>query len=179
MTFPQFSAGEVFRAADANAIGLWKIATANVSSGSSFTLSNCFTSDYTNYRIVISNLKSTGSASLFFRLRLGASDSNTGYQYGHGYILFSSPAWVVAAATNANSWVAPGNTSTSPPSSGVIDVYQPAVATQTGMTANYQTFDASVFTTGSHTATTAYDGFSMVSAGTFTSGTITVYGYTK
>lgn len=179
MTFPVFSAGEVLRAQDMNAVGLWKVATANVSSDSSFTFSNCFTSDYTNYRIVVSNLKTTGSVGLYFRLRSGGTDSNSGYQYGHAYILFSNSAWNNIAATNANAWVAPGNTSTSPPANGVIDIFQPAVATQTGMTALYQSFDAAIFTTGSHTAATSYDGFSMVSNGTFTSGTITVYGYTK
>jgi hypothetical protein len=179
MPVPDFSPGEVLTAGAMDSIGMWKVTTANVTSGGSFTISNCFTSDYTNYRIVISNLKSSTSASLFLRLRSGATDSSTGYQYGHAYILFSSAAWITAAATNANSWVAPGNTSTSPPSNGVIDIFQPALAVQTSMTGLYQSFDASIFTTGSHTATTAYDGFSMVSGGTFTSGTITVYGYRK
>jgi hypothetical protein len=179
MTYPNFNVGETLRAADMNAVGMWKVASANITSGSTFTVSNCFTSDYTNYRIVCSNLKSTGSASLSLVLMSGASPSNTGYQYGHAYILFSNSAWNNNATTNAVSWVAPGNLSTNPPSNGVIDIFQPAVATQTGMTGLYQTFDASVFTTGSHTATTAYDGLRLVLAGTFTSGTITVYGYTK
>jgi hypothetical protein len=174
---PVFTVGQTLTSAAMNQVGMWKVTTANITSGNTFTVSNCFTSDYTNYRIVCSNLKSTGSASLSLVLMSGASPSITGYQYGHAYILFSNSAWNNNATTNAVSWVAPGNLSTSPPSNGVIDIYQPAIATQTGMTALYQTFDASVFTTGSHTAATAYDGFRFVLAGTFTSGTVTVYGY--
>ena len=178
-----FSDGVSLPATDINTYltnsGLVYVTSTSVTSGSSISVNNCFTSTYDNYRVVVSNLKSGASNSLFLRLRASGTDSATGYQYGHAYILFASAAWVVAAATNANAWVAPGNTNTSPPSGGAIELYQPAIATQTGMGGLYHTFDAAVYTNGSHTATTAYDGFSLVSNGTFSSGTVTVYGYRK
>jgi hypothetical protein len=159
--------------------GLVYITSVSVTSGSSISINNCFTSAYDNYHVVASNMKSTSNAALYLRLRSSSTDNNTGYQYGHAYLLFSSSSWNTIAATNANAWVAPGNTNTSPSSNGVIDFYQPAIATQTGMSGSYQSFDAAIWSNGSHTATTSYDGFSLVSGGTFSSGTVTVYGYRK
>jgi hypothetical protein len=180
MTFPVFSAGEVLRAQDMNAVGLWKVASVSVTSGNVISVSNCFTSDYTNYRIVISNLKSTSNVSLTMQLQASGSPSSAGYQYGHAFILFGTPSWNLVSTTSASTWVAPGNTNTNPPSNGSIDIYQPQVNQRTGMIAHYQSFDAAIFSSGAHNdGSNVYDGFRFTSAGTFSSGTVTVYGYTK
>jgi hypothetical protein len=183
MAIKTFTTGEVLTASDTNTYlansGLVYITSTSVTSGSSVSINNCFTSTYDNYRVVVSNLKTTSSVSLSLRLRASSSDNNTNYQYGHAYILFSTASWNVLAATAANAWVAPGNTNTAPGANGTIDIFQPAIATQTGMSGSYQSFDAAIWSNGSHTATSAFDGFSLVSAGTFTAGTVTVYGYRK
>ena len=179
-TPPDFSSGAVLTAAQMNSVGLWKITSVSVTSGNLISVSNCFTSDYTNYRIVISNLKSTGNVSLSMQLQASGSPSSAGYQYGHAFIIFGTAAWNVVSVTSSSSWVAPGNTNTNPPSNGSIDIYQPQVNQRTGMIAQYQSFDAAIFASGAHNdGTNIYDGFRFTSSGTFTSGTVTVYGYKK
>jgi hypothetical protein len=180
MPVPDFSPGEVLTAGAMDSIAMWKVASVSVTSGNVISLSNCFTSDYTNYRIVISNLKSTGNVSLTMQLQASGSPSSAGYQYGHAFILFGTPAWNLVSLTSASTWVAPGNTNTNPPSNGSIDIYQPQVNERTGMIAHYQSFDAAIFSSGAHNdGTNIYDGFRFTSSGTFTSGTVTVYGYRK
>ncbi len=180
MTYPSFTSGDVLTAADMNAVGLWKVTSVSVTSGNLISVSNCFTSDYTNYRIVINNLKSTGNVSLTMQLQASGTPSATGYQFAQAYIIFGTATWNVVSTTGATSWVAPGNTNTNPPSNGSIDVYQPQVAERTGMVAQYQSFDAAIWSNGTHNAgTNIYDGFRFISGGTFTSGTVTVYGYKK
>jgi hypothetical protein len=181
MTFPSFSPGDILFASDQNAVGLWKVATLSVTSGSVLAVDDCFTSDYDNYRVVVSNLKSTGNASLSLQLRDSGTPSATGYAFGQGFILFSSATWnLVANAGTGTAWAAPGNTNTNPPSNGIIEFFQPQKAERTGMTGHYQSFDAFIITAGSHNAgTNVYDGFQLTTAGTFTAGTVTVYGYRK
>jgi hypothetical protein len=181
MPVPDFSPGEVLTAAAMDSIGLWKVASVSVTSGSVLAVDNCFTSDYDNYRVVVSNLKSTGNASLSLQLRASGSGSATGYAFGQGFILFSSATWnLVANAGTGTAWAAPGNTNTNPPSNGTIDFFQPQKAERTGMIGHYQSFDAFIITAGTHNdGTNVYDGFQLTTAGTFTAGTVTVYGYRK
>lgn len=63
MTYPSFSAGEVLRAQDMNAVGMWKVGTGTAVYGTTtqLNMSNVFTSDYSNYKIVISNLRMSAS----------------------------------------------------------------------------------------------------------------------
>jgi hypothetical protein len=179
-TPPDFSSGAVLTAAQMNAVGLWKITSVSVTSGNLISVSNCFTSDYTNYRIVIHNLKTTGNVSLTMQLQASGTASTTGYQYGHAFLIFGTATWNLVSSAAAASWVAPGNTNTNPPANGSIDIYQPQVGERTGMVGQYQSFDAAIWSNGTHNAgTNIYDGFRLTSGGTFTSGTVTVYGYKK
>ena len=179
-TPPDFSSGAVLTAAQMNAVGLWKVASVSVTSGNLISISNCFTSDYTNYRIIFHNLKSTGNVGLNMQLQSAGTPSAIGYQYGHAFILFGTASWNLVSTTGAASWVGPGNTNTNPPSNGSIDIYQPQVAERTGMVAQYQSFDAAIWSNGVHNAgSNIYDGLRLTSSGTFTSGTVTVYGYKK
>jgi hypothetical protein len=181
MPVPDFSPGEVLTAAAMDSIGLWKIASVSVTSGNIIAVNNCFTSDYENYRIVMSNLKTTSNVSIAFQLRSGTTPATTGYAFGHAFVLFTSASWnITANAGTAANFIGPGNTSTNPPANGTIDLFQPQINQRTGMTGHYQSFDAFVLTSGSHNAgTNVYDGFQLNSGGTFTSGTVTVYGYRK
>ena len=180
MPVPDFSPGEVLTAAAMDSIGLWKIASVSVTSGSVLSVSNCFTSDYDNYRIVVSNLKSTGNAALSMQLEASGTPSATGYTLVQAFMLLGNASWFFNNPATATAWAAPGNTNTNPPASGTIDIFQPQKAERTGMVGHYQSWDAGIFTTGSHDAgTNVYDGFRFISAGTFTSGTATVYGYRK
>jgi hypothetical protein len=180
MPVPDFSPGEVLTAAAMDSIGLWKIASVSVTSGSVLAVNNCFTSDYDNYRIVCSNLKSTANVALTMQLRNGTTPSTTGYAFAQAFIIFGVGAWNFVSTTTGTSFPAPGNTNTAPASNGTIDVFQPQKAERTGITGQYQAFDAFITLAGTHNAgTNIYDGFQLNSAGTFTAGTVTVYGYRK
>ena len=55
MPVPDFSPGEVLTAAAMDSIGLWKVASGTLS-GTATNFVGCFTSDYTNYRIVVDGI---------------------------------------------------------------------------------------------------------------------------
>jgi hypothetical protein len=76
MTFPVFLAGDVLRATDMNAVGMWKVASGTLS-GSTVNFQGCFTSDYNAYEIYITSLRATANTEVGFRLLSGASAANT------------------------------------------------------------------------------------------------------
>jgi hypothetical protein len=179
MPVPDFSPGEVLTAAAMDSIGLWKVASVSVTSGSVLAVNNCFTSDYDNYRIVLFNLKTTSNIAMNWQLRNGTTPSTTGYFSTQAFILFGAATWLFGSP-GTSSFIAPGNTNTNPPSSGTIDIFQPQKNERTGFFGTYQAHDAMILTSGTHNdGTNVYDGFQLNSAGTFTSGTATVYGYRK
>jgi hypothetical protein len=79
MTFPSFSAGEVLRATDMNAVGMWRVGGGALS-GTATNFVGCFTSDYTNYRIVIDSISLSGNGDISFQY-LSGSTPNAATQY--------------------------------------------------------------------------------------------------
>jgi hypothetical protein len=79
---PDFIAGATLTAQQMNLVGMWKIATGIVNSGSSFDL-NYFSADYDSYKLVLTQIR-TAAASPAIQLRLVASGTpaTTGYYYG-------------------------------------------------------------------------------------------------
>jgi hypothetical protein len=52
MTYPVFASGDVLNASDMNGVGLWLVKSQTVGSGvGSVAITNCFNSDYRNYRV--------------------------------------------------------------------------------------------------------------------------------
>jgi hypothetical protein len=86
MTFPTFTVGETLRAADMNAVGMWKVGTFTANGSSrSLDCDNVFTDDYQRYRVVGQFRSTIQTNSLFFQLRNSAGTAlNTGY-YGTTY----------------------------------------------------------------------------------------------
>jgi hypothetical protein len=95
MTYPSFTAGEVLTAADMNAVGLWKVASGSLSTATTDFV-GCFTDDYRDYRIMISNVAFSGTGDLLFRMLDGTSPSTTA-----DYFWAMSGFKVVASAFNA------------------------------------------------------------------------------
>jgi hypothetical protein len=144
---------------------------------------NCFTSTYTNYRLVIRNAKhATTSVNLLFRLRAGGTDTGgTGYYWAKQYIAMGGGSGGTAGASAAAD-IQPGIVaSTANAGSGVMDIFDPQLAAVTttqcqGIWA-ITTGEASVGS-GFLNNTTQYDGFSLhANTGNFTSLTVYVYGY--
>ena len=87
-TPPVFSAGAVLTAAQMNAIGRWLIKTDTITSGTSKTITNAFSDDFDNYRIVVMDTQISSSGGIQFQFGTDAS----GYYGTSYYDLFSGGA---------------------------------------------------------------------------------------
>jgi hypothetical protein len=142
----------------------------------SVTVTNAFSSAFSNYRIVISGVTSSVGGSVP-RLRLGST--TTGYYNGMLIQGYGGTTPSPLGVTNGSNWYIMGGTTVSQTMSVTIDIYQPNLATRTTFTAN-GTYDGNVFMTGGQQlSTTQFTDFSLLPDGvsTITGGTIRVYGY--
>jgi hypothetical protein len=101
-TPPTFSSGTVLTAAQMNAVGLWLVKTQTIGNAvSSVAVTNAFSTDYDNYKIIISG--GASSAQAFLTLQLGASA--TGYYYANSGVTYAGVAFV-GGASNTTSFQA-------------------------------------------------------------------------
>jgi len=176
-TPPVFSAGAVLTAAQMNQIGLWLIKTQTIGSAvSSVTVSDVFSADFDNYRIIISG----GTSSAFENLTLQLGATTTGYYAASFGVTYSSGASSTASDNNAASFTRFGTCNTD----GLIadgDIISPFLAKNTFLVsgkANNATNSGASVNNGFLNDTTSYTAFTIAPAsGTITGGTIKVYGY--
>ena len=150
--------------------------TVTVGNGNTSVTLTCFSSLYDNYRIIYSG----GSASTNVQIRLQLAGIATGYYGGLASTNYSTSAFYGQNDNNATvfSWVGYASTSV-----GMVDVdlYTPFAAQRKLITAkNVYVFAGNAYGTfvGECTATSSANGFALSpSTGTFTGGTIRVYGY--
>jgi hypothetical protein len=186
MSFPSFATGEVLTAADMNAVGLWKVVTTGTTSSSNLIVDNVFTSTYTNYRLVFSEITGSGVTGLNLLWRSGGSTISLSNYYGLRQGFFyatatASPATDSAAAAHQISAILSGTTTS--PASLIVDVFAPQKNNRnTSITA--QGIDARTVGVGAlsysgfYNATTAMDGFVLnAGAQTFSNVNVTIYGY--
>ena len=183
MAIKTFVASEVLTAADTNTYlansGLVYIKSQTIGSAvTSVTVSNAFSTDYDNYKIIVSGGVTTVATSL--ALKLGASA--TGYYGVLIYVTYTVGGLLAAAVNNGNSFSYAGVGSTNNINAS-IDLLTPFLAKTTGMASAY-TENSTTGSTGSfsgfHNVATSYTDFTLViGAGNATGGTITVYGYRK
>jgi hypothetical protein len=160
--------------------GLVFISRLTVTSTTTGSLNDVFTSDFLNYRIAL-NVVGTGNQNIAIRLRASGSDnSSSNYQYRrHGVVAGASFTDSPATTTSFSSMI-----SSNPLGDGTFfgDILQPQATAKTAISGlSLQTQSTDLFTIhygGMMTVTTAYDGLTLFSAGNFT-GTLDVYGYGK
>jgi hypothetical protein len=176
MTFPVFSVGEVLRAQDMNAVGLWLVKTQTVGTGvSSVTVTGAFSADYDNYKVVYSG--GVGSAVHNMRLQLGSA--STSY---FGFAPYGTFGGMTVFGINDNnaarfSYVGGGDTSGSSLS---VELRQPFAATATYISADLNTGTSFGYYAGRYFPTTSFTAFTFSpDSGTLTGGTVSVYGYRK
>ena len=174
-TPPDFTAGQVLTAAQMNAVGLWLTKTVTIGTTvSSVSVTDCFTTDYLNYRVVIGSVE--GSTNLELRLQLtgltSASYNNAVNTIGAG------GTTVTNVGGNSMTYVPVGRADGGTQNSCVIDITGPFSTRRTGfmLLANG---DGNVLFGGSQAVdANSRTGFSIAtSTGTITGGTIKVYGY--
>jgi hypothetical protein len=79
---PDFIAGDTLTAQQMNQVGMWKIASGIVNSGSSFDL-NWFSADYDSYKLVLTQIRTAaGLPGIQLRLVASGTPAITGYYYG-------------------------------------------------------------------------------------------------
>jgi hypothetical protein len=176
-TPPVFTTGAVLTAAQMNGVGLWLVKTQTVGTGvSSVTVTNAFSADYDNYKIVVTG--GVGSTSLALNVRLGASA--TGYYGMLNYATYSAASISAAGIVNGTSWVYGGVASTNMIAMN-MDLSGPFLAKTTTMSAIYSeasTTGAAGSFNGFHNSAVSYTDLTIIcGAGTITGGTIRVYGY--
>lgn len=200
-TPPDFTAGSVLTAAQMNAVGLWRITTCTVSSvgGTAATASNgvitvgtgntsvavinAFPSDYTTFKIVISNLTMSSTAAgtvVYLKMHDGTNPANTNYNDGFARIdIAATTASGVSSNLGANGVRIGFGTGDKFGTS--FDVVSANIASHTifpqlsgvNVSTGYMYIGA-----GMHQTSTAYTSFQIApSTGTISSGTIRVYGY--
>jgi len=194
MTFPSFSVGETLRAADMNAVGLWRVSNCTVTSAggtaatasngvitvgtgnTSVTVSAAFSSAYDNYRIVISGGVSSANGSV--SLKLNNSSGNTYRHFGYFGSYGTATLTPYAPAFGA-SWTDAGIAGTAGFVAN-IDLSSPFL-TQATFGTTWSTSTNTVYNFALiDTSTASSTGFTVAPlSGTLTGGTIRVYGYNK
>jgi hypothetical protein len=186
MPVPDFSPGEVLTAAAMDSIGLWRVASGTLS-GTAVNFEGCFTSDFTNYRIVIDSVTFSAGADIYYQFLSGSTPNATANYY-----------WAQTGLTIANSSTSSTASSQTLGYTGVsvlaafgatmasvsMDVYAPQSAAQR----TFITMSAVGYSTNFYHRTgmsgqnelLAFDGirFITATAPTFT-GNVTIYGYRK
>lgn len=147
---------------------------------SSVTVSGAFSTDYDNYRIVVTG-GSTSAAKTSLKLTLGAT--TTGYYYGFIYGTWSGASPALARSSNASGVVMWGG-DTNGLSAG-IDLYGPFLSGRTSMSVGSVQQNTASDARAGHVVgfldnATSYTDFDIaITSGTMTGGTIDVYGYAK
>ena len=155
--------------------GLVLIATQTVSGVTAINFNNCFSSLYTNYRLVASG--STATRGTFrARLRVGGVDA-AGSNYTNA--LFYRDSSLLTSGYNTQTFQEVGVLETQ---SNMItsDIARPFEAVQTAFLSNSVGIGGAGVSTwrfgGGHSLATSYDGISILPAFAFT-GSISIYGY--
>jgi hypothetical protein len=174
MTFPSFNAGEILTAADMNAVGLWLVSTTTIGTGvTSVPVNNVFSANYTNYRIVWSNINASAGGNLNFQF---SNITGSSYLTGGSFTSYASATLTGFGPAAATSWLI-GSLGTTG-SHGSIDVFAPQTATTKAFIGAGTSAGSQYSFNGHCTSTTQAVSFTFsVSGITMTGGTIRVYGY--
>ena len=182
MSIKTFTTGEVLTASDTNTYlansGLVYVTSATIGTAvSTVTLSNCFSSTYDSYRVVIAG--SVGSI-LTDNVYLTLGSSVTGYYGSLIYTTFASSTVLAATDNNGVRFTYVANANNAVINSS-FDLHSPFLAKYTNIqNAVWCPKDAVGQYNGMHQVATSYSSFTLTTPGsTMTGGTVTVYGYRK
>jgi hypothetical protein len=180
MPVPDFSPGEVLTAAAMDSIGLWLVKTQTIGTAvASVTVTDAFSSDFDSYKIIING----GASSSTVNVSLQLSGSTTGYYHGANFI---STAATTTPASGGGSNEAQWSRAGASDANGInfnVDLNDPNLAKYTTYSGVYVFPGVPAFpgmAAGIHQVASAFTGFVVApGTGTFTGGTIRVYGYRK
>ena len=157
--------------------GLVYVTSATVGTGvSTVTVANCFNSTYDSYRIVATNVNSTGAGN---SAGIQLTGLTTGYYASIVYTTWASATVVGSTDNNTTLWNFAGSYS----SDGLVlccDIINPFLARPTILANGTYASHLGGPVNGKQTSSTSVTGFTVSTPlNTMTGGTITVYGYRK
>jgi hypothetical protein len=157
--------------------GMVLVKTQAVGSGvSSVTVTNAFDSRFENYRVVY---WVTASVNSLVEMSISGETSATGYDSKLFYSsVYSAAAWTDVLRGAADAWII-GYTNASVTASGSVEVYRPYANLRARFSSQFSSYVSGV-ANGATVASsgTQSTGFTLApSSGTFSGGTIRVYGY--
>ena len=183
MAIKTFTTGEVLTAADTNTYlansGLVFIKSQTVGTAVlSVNVTSCFSATYDNYLISVQNVACTASNAAYFKLLNGTTPTTTGF-YGSTYFFQPGVAGGLSSGVQTNSsFCETLSHAAASGMGGTFTVSNPFVTRYTNVVAQNLADDYGRYCMAIHKSSTSYDGFQMLpGTGTFTGGTITVYGY--
>jgi hypothetical protein len=163
----------------AQAPGLTKISstTFSASAGVSFA-ADTFSSTYTNYKIILSNLTASTGVSIYMRLRASGADNTSNIYYQQQQYNSST---TISGVRQQNTFWTVGSADTTTSNFSTFEIFNPDTTAKTrGLVIWNQgaiTTPETLFQTMSHDSATAFDSATIYpSSGNF-SGTVYVYGY--
>ena len=150
---------------------------------SSITADNVFSATYTNYQILV-NYTTTGAAGLDLRFRVGGVSTSTG-TYNTQKTEFDNTTATLSRATAATSLSISGGSNGSFNSTIQLIINNPFVATPTTLIStneyNYGAYSGVgiKMNYGNQTGSTSFDGIEILTSIGTTTGTYTIYGFSK
>jgi hypothetical protein len=162
----------------AGASGLTLISVQTFSASSGIDVNNVFTSTYTNYRLVFSNITTSTSIYVSYRERASSTTNATNYKKGQYYRSYTSgTAGSNSGGTEGNLFDL--NTDETNTMGATLELQCPATTAYTGFQFSGSTRDQIQIGSGIHANAVAYDGFSLFPYSGTMSGTVSIYGYQK
>jgi hypothetical protein len=176
MTYPTFNNGDTLPASDLNAIGLWLVKTQTVTgTPTTIVVNDAFSAQYQNYRITYSGFTVNNPANV--GLRLGGAV--TGY-YGFGTYGNSGAPGIASVQDNNQTYFRYIGGGDSFAGTVGIEIQNPFGTQHTQVVANISVGVQFGNYTGRLANNTSYTGFTLLNdagGGTFSGGTVRVYGY--
>lgn len=161
--------------------GLVYVASATATTGSTLSISNAFSSIYDAYRIVLTDVRLSSPAWIFFQF----TGTSTNYWYGRLEVPYNNTVGLGRGGSGSVAsalWeIVVGSTASN---GAVIELQNPNLPRQTSYSAQGTdprgggTF-GSLFTSGIQTDSTQFTGLTLSTGVTFANITATVYGYRK
>ena len=184
MAIKTFTTGEVLTASDTNTYlansGLVYISTTTATSGSSVTVSNCFSSTYDAYKIIATGGGTAAATPIAFQF----TGITTSYYGGVIYFAYASGGPSAPSAVgfnNVGNWQEVGAANVNGCNLN-MDIQNANLAKHKAygcFTPNINTAGSMVYSNGICASTVQATGFTLSIGSTFTGITITVYGYRK
>lgn len=182
MGYP-YSSGDVLTATDLNvSSGLVRVFEGSLSGGS-YSIDNCFSSTFDNYKVTISDLGISVTTTQVLRIRfrnIGGDDSSAFYavsQYGHfGSTSFNS-------GSGGQTSIGVMSLASSHAAGCEFDIQNPFLGAWTVLGGTFNSYQSDVATAvlrtsrGVLTKTNSYAGMTVFTSGGTLSGTINIYGY--